>query len=91
MITRKLISKEIQTITLGHSGAQALAIMQEYHLSHLAVVSENELLGVISEEDIWGMHDENNKLDSFKDKIQHFLCLWVKMFLKSLTIWTNIN
>jgi predicted transcriptional regulator len=71
MITRKLISKEIQTITLQYSGIEALAIMQEYHLSHLAVVSGNELLGVISEDDIWGMHDENNKLSSIKEKVQH--------------------
>ena len=68
MITRKLISKEIQTITLEYSGAEALAIMQEYHLSHLAILSNNELLGVISEEDIWGMHDESNKLESIKEK-----------------------
>ena len=53
MITRKLISKEIQTITLEYSGAEALAIMQEYHLSHLAILSNNELLGIICEEDIW--------------------------------------
>ena len=72
MITRKLISKEIQTITLEQSGAEALAIMQEYHLSHLAILSNNELLGVISEEDIWGMYDENNKLERIKEKIQHF-------------------
>lgn len=72
MITRKLISKEIQTITLQNSGAEALTIMQEYHLSHLAVVSDNELLGVISEDDIWGMHDENNKLLSIKEKVQHY-------------------
>ncbi len=72
MITRKLTSKEIQTITLEQSGAEALAIMQEYHLSHLAILSNNKLLGVISEEDIWGMYDENNKLESIKEKIQHF-------------------
>ena len=72
MITRKLISKEILTITLEQSGAEALAIMQEYHLSHLAILSNNKLLGVISEEDIWGMYDENNKLESIKEKIQHF-------------------
>ena len=72
MITKKLISKEIQTITLEYSGAEALAIMQEYHLSHLAILHNNELLGVISEEDIWGMHDESNKLNSIKEKIQHF-------------------
>ena len=37
-----------------------------------AILSNNELLGVISEEDIWGMYDENNKLESIKEKIQHF-------------------
>ena len=72
MITRKLISKQIQTITLEYSGAEALAIMQEYHLSHLAVLSNNELLGIISEEDIWSMHDEKNKIENIKKKIKHF-------------------
>lgn len=72
MITRKLISKEIQTINLDYSGAEALAIMQEFHLSHLVVLSNNSLVGVISEEDIWGMHDDNNKLGSIKDKLQMY-------------------
>lgn len=72
MITKKLISKEIQTVTLDHSGAEALGIMQEYHLSHIAILSNNDLLGIISEEDIWSMHDESNKLQSIKEKIQHF-------------------
>lgn len=70
MIARKLISKEIQTITLEHSGAEALSIMQEFHLSHLAIVVKDKLLGLISEEDIWGMHDENNKIKSIKNKFQ---------------------
>jgi predicted transcriptional regulator len=72
MITRKLISKEIKTINLDYSGAEALAIMQEFHLSHLVVLSNNSLVGVISEEDIWGMHDDNNKLGSIKDKLQMY-------------------
>ena len=72
MITKKLISKEIQTITLEYSGAEVLAIMQENHISHIAILSNNELLGIISEEDIWSMHDENNKVESIKEKIKHF-------------------
>ncbi len=72
MITKKLISKEIQTITLEYSGAEVLAIMQENHISHVAILSNNELLGIISEEDIWSMHDENNKVESIKEKIKHF-------------------
>ena len=70
MITRKLISKEIQTVTLDYSGIDALSIMQEYHLSQIAVVEGNKLQGIISEEDIWSMNDENNKLITIKDKLQ---------------------
>ena len=70
MITRKLISKEIQTVTLDYSGIDALSIMQEYHLSQIAVVEGNKLQGIISEEDIWSMNDDNDKLITIKDKLQ---------------------
>lgn len=72
MIAKKLISKEIQTLTLETTGGEALSIMQEFHLSHLAVVEDNKLLGIISEEDIWNMNDEGNKIKSICDKIEMF-------------------
>ena len=72
MITRKLISKEIQTVTLDYSGINALSIMQEYHLSQIAVVEGNKLQGIISEEDIWSMNDDKDKLITIKDKLQMY-------------------
>ena len=81
MIARKLISKEIPTITLDYLGVQALSIMQEFHLSHLAIVNNEKLLGLISEEDIWGMYDENNKIESIQDKVQlYFMPLGKDVF-----------
>lgn len=74
MIAKKLISKEIQTATLETTGGEALSIMQEFRLSHIAVVEDNKLLGIISEEDIWNMHDEGNKINSISDKIE-MLCM----------------
>jgi CBS domain-containing protein len=74
MIAKKLISKEIQTVTLETTGGEALSIMQEFRLSHIAVVEDNKLLGIISEEDIWNMHDEGNKIKSISDKIE-MLCM----------------
>ncbi len=74
MIAKKLISKEIQTVTLEMTGEQALSVMQEFRLSHLAVVEDNKLIGVISEEDIWNMYDEGNKINSISDKIE-LLCM----------------
>ncbi|MDB2675316.1 CBS domain-containing protein [Flavobacteriales bacterium] len=70
MIAKKLISHEIQAITLETTGVEALSIMQEFRLSHLAVVKDNNLIGVISEEDIWNMHDEGNKINSISEKIE---------------------
>lgn len=74
MIAKKLISKEIQTITLATRGVEALSVMQEFRLSHLAVVEDGKLLGVISEENIWNMHDEGNKISSISEKIEP-LCM----------------
>ncbi|MBL6657410.1 MAG: CBS domain-containing protein [Flavobacteriales bacterium] len=74
MISKKLISKEIQTVTLEMTGEQALSVMQEFRLSHLAVVEDNKLIGVISEGDIWNMYDEGNKINSISDKIE-LLCM----------------
>ena len=74
MIAKKLISKEIQTATLETTGGEALSIMQEFRLSHIAVVEDNKLLGIISEEDIWNMHDEGNKIKSISEKIE-MLCM----------------
>ena len=70
MIAKKLISHEIQAITLETTGVEALSIMQEFRLSHLAVAKDNNLIGVISEEDIWNMHDEGNKINSISEKIE---------------------
>ncbi len=70
MNTKKLISKEIQTLSLESSGSDALSIMHEFHLSHVAIVEKGTLLGVLSEEDIWNMTDENNKINTISEKIE---------------------
>ncbi|MEE3036922.1 MAG: CBS domain-containing protein [Bacteroidota bacterium] len=69
MNTKKLISQEIQPLTLESTGSQALSMMIEFHLSHMVVVEKGRLLGVIAEEDIWNMYDENNKIKTISDKI----------------------
>ena len=52
MIARELISHLIQPLHTSDSGEQALTYLQVYHLKHLPIVNNEQLLGTISEEDI---------------------------------------
>jgi acetoin utilization protein AcuB len=50
MIAKELISTEIPSLHLSHTGDDAMAIMGEYCVRHLPVVRKEELLGLISED-----------------------------------------
>jgi acetoin utilization protein AcuB len=52
MIANELISQLIQPLRTSDTGEQALTYMQIYHLKHLPIVNNEQLLGTISEEDI---------------------------------------
>jgi len=52
MIAHELISQLIQPLRTSDTGEQALTYMQIYHLKHLPIVNNEQLLGTISEEDI---------------------------------------
>lgn len=52
MIARELISHLIHPLRTSDTGEQALTHLQIYHLKHLPIVNNEQLLGTISEEDI---------------------------------------
>jgi predicted transcriptional regulator len=56
MIAKELISDKIPPIMTSESGLEALAIMDEYRVSHLPIVNNEEFLGLISEEDIFDLN-----------------------------------
>ena len=52
MIARELISQLVHPLRTSDTGEQALTYMQVYHLKHMPIVNNSQLLGTISEEDI---------------------------------------
>jgi CBS domain-containing protein len=56
MKANELISESIPTLKTSDTGATALRWMSEFHVNHLPIVNENQLLGLISEEDILNAH-----------------------------------
>lgn len=56
MIAAELISQLLAPLRTSDTGDQALAMMSIYHVKHLPIVNNEELLGTISEEDILTGH-----------------------------------
>ncbi len=52
MIAENLISDSIVPLRTSDTGEEALEIMNEFHVRHLPIVNNEQLLGLISEEDI---------------------------------------
>jgi acetoin utilization protein AcuB len=52
VIARELISQSLPNIHTSDKGDEVMNMMQIYHVRHLPIVNHEQLLGVISEEDI---------------------------------------
>lgn len=57
-----LISKNVPSLKTSDTGARALRLMNEFHVSHLPIVNENQFLGLVSEEDILNAHGEEDAI-----------------------------
>jgi CBS domain containing-hemolysin-like protein len=66
MIARQLISDEIMPLKTSDSGTKALNWMDEYKVSHLPIVNNENFLGVISEQDIYNLSNFDEPLGNHK-------------------------
>ena len=57
MTAKQFISDSIVPLKSTDSGAFALSMMEEYRLSHLPIVDEQEYIGLISDKDIFAMNN----------------------------------
>ena len=70
MIARDLISEDIVSLKTSNTGDDALALMSEYHVRHLPIVNNKQLLGLISEEEIMEF-DTDEPVGSYPLKMLH--------------------
>lgn len=65
MIAKELISKTIDSLRTSDSGEETITMMGIYHVKHLPIVNNEQLLGLISEEDILDK-DMNEAIGSYR-------------------------
>jgi len=99
MIAKDLISETIPAIKTSDTGTQALQWMEIFRVSHLPIVNDKELLGIISDSDIFDLNspDEpigNHELSISKPyvfKYQHIFEVAEKLAEHKLTVIPVLN
>ena len=66
MLAKHLITDSIIPLKTSDTGADALGRMDDYKLSHLPIVNNEEFLGLISDEDIYAMNDYDEALGGYQ-------------------------
>lgn len=69
MIAENLISDIIIPLRTSDTGSEALGIMNEFHVRHLPIVNQEELLGLLSEDDILD-NDAESAVGSYRLSLQ---------------------
>jgi acetoin utilization protein AcuB len=70
MIARELISEDIVPLKTSNTGEDAMAMMSDYHVRHLPIVNNRQLLGLISEDEILE-YDIDEAVGSYELKMLH--------------------
>ncbi|GGB09580.1 CBS domain-containing protein [Puia dinghuensis] len=59
MLNKEIISAAIPSLHLNDPVSQALDLMADFHVTHLPVVVEDKLAGLVSEDDLLNVEDDN--------------------------------
>ena len=70
MIAKELISEEIVPLRTSDTGEDALAMMSEFHVRHLPIVNGSQLIGLISEDEIFEF-DPDESIGSYNLVMAH--------------------
>lgn len=65
MVAKEFISQTLFPVQTSDTGEEVLNLMQVYHVRHLPIVNHEQLLGVISEEDIL-IHNTHEAIGTYR-------------------------
>ena len=74
MVAKELISQTLLPVQTSDTGEEVLNLMQVYHVRHLPIVNHEQLLGVISEEDIL-IHDTHEPIGTYRLSFLRPFCI----------------
>ena len=99
MLTRDLLTQSLPHLKLSDKLYQALQLMNDNHVSHLPIVSDEKFIGLVSEEMLLHAEDDSAELSelqhaliniSVKDN-EHFLTVIQETVENDLSIMPVVN
>ncbi len=86
VLNKDVISVAIPTLHLDDTAAQALQLMAEFHVAHLPVVVDNKLAGVVYEDDLIEITDENTPLADLQSTFSKLVVKAENHFLEAVQL-----
>jgi CBS domain-containing protein len=91
MIAKQLISDLIIPLNVSDSGATALGLMDEYHVSHLPIVRDMEFLGIISDTDIFNLNNFYEPVGNHPLSLSHAYVREEQHFFDVVRLFTTMK
>ena len=66
VLNKDVISVTIPSLRLEDTIAQAMQLMGEFHVEHLAVIADNKLVGLVYEDDLMNASNDQQKLSEIQ-------------------------
>jgi CBS domain-containing protein len=70
MLSQKLIATDITPAHPQDRGVNVMSLMDEFKVLHLPVVENGKLLGIVSEEDLWSMHNQEKPIKNIIQRLK---------------------
>jgi len=70
MLSQKLIATDITPAHPQDRGISVMSLMDEFKVLHLPVVENGKLLGIVSEEDLWSMHNQEKPVKNILQRLK---------------------
>jgi acetoin utilization protein AcuB len=86
VLNKDVISVAIPTLHLDDTAAQALQLMAEFHVAHLPVVVDSKLAGIVYEDDLIEITDENTLLSDLQTTFSKLVVKAENHFLEAVQL-----
>lgn len=89
MIAKDLISGDVLPLKTSDSGLMAMHWFDEFRVSHLPVVSDSQLLGLISEDDVFAAGEFEEPIWSYNLQLQNTSILHTKHIYEAMKLFAD--